>query len=144
MINTFRDVFPHMLRPLLFCWFKLILQGRFSNIFWKTFLLLLKEKLSELYHSILQHIRFYNIYVFITNSIHFYNFRIVIQRYSVKNVLKRPEACNFIKKETLAQVFPCEFCEISKNIFFHRTSLVAASAIFSSISLKVNSTLSHW
>ena len=26
--------------------------------------------------------------------------------------------CNFIKKETLAQVFPCEFCEISINTFF--------------------------
>ena len=26
-------------------------------------------------------------------------------------------ACNLIKKETLAQVFSCEFCEISKNIF---------------------------
>ena len=25
---------------------------------------------------------------------------------------------NFIKKETLAQVFSCEFCEISKNNFF--------------------------
>ena len=24
---------------------------------------------------------------------------------------------NFIKKETLALVFPCEFCEIFKNIF---------------------------
>ena len=34
---------------------------------------------------------------------------------------------NFIKKETLAQVFSCEFCEIS-NTFFHRTPLVAASA----------------
>ena len=29
-----------------------------------------------------------------------------------------PWACNFIKKETLAQVFSCEFCEISKNTFF--------------------------
>ena len=29
-----------------------------------------------------------------------------------------PEACNFIKKETLALVFACEFCEISKNAFF--------------------------
>ena len=29
-----------------------------------------------------------------------------------------PEVCNFIKKETLAQVFSCEFCEISKNTFF--------------------------
>ena len=27
-------------------------------------------------------------------------------------------ACNFIKKETLAQVFSCEFGEISKNAFF--------------------------
>ena len=30
----------------------------------------------------------------------------------------RPEACNFIKKESLAQVFSCGFCEISKNSFF--------------------------
>ena len=37
------------------------------------------------------------------------------------------QACNFIKKETLAQVFSCEFCEISKNTFFYRTPLVAAS-----------------
>ena len=28
----------------------------------------------------------------------------------------RPQVCNFIKKGTLAQVFSCEFCEISKNI----------------------------
>ena len=34
---------------------------------------------------------------------------------------KRP-ACNFIKKETLAQVFSCEFCEISKNAFLQNTS----------------------
>ena len=34
---------------------------------------------------------------------------------------------NFIKKETLAQAFSCEFCEISKNTFFCRIRLVAAS-----------------
>ena len=28
------------------------------------------------------------------------------------------EACNFVKKETLAQVFSCEFCKISKNTLF--------------------------
>ena len=28
------------------------------------------------------------------------------------------EACNFIKKEILAQVLSCEFCKISKNTFF--------------------------
>ena len=37
------------------------------------------------------------------------------------------ETCNFSKKETLAQVFPCEFCEISKKTFSYRTPLVAAS-----------------
>ena len=28
------------------------------------------------------------------------------------------EACNFIKEDTLAQVFSCEFCEIPQNTFF--------------------------
>ena len=37
------------------------------------------------------------------------------------------QACNFIKKETLAQVFSCEFCEIFKNMFFYRTPPVTAS-----------------
>ena len=37
-------------------------------------------------------------------------------------------ACNFIIKESLAQVFSCKFCEISKNTFFYRTQ-VAASKI---------------
>ena len=37
------------------------------------------------------------------------------------------DACNFIKKETLAQVFSFEFCKISKNTFSYRTPPVAAS-----------------
>ena len=37
------------------------------------------------------------------------------------------KACNFIKKkQTPTQLFPCEFCEISKNTYFYRTPLVAA------------------
>ena len=36
-------------------------------------------------------------------------------------------ACNVIIKETLAQAFSCEFCEIFKNTFFYRTPPVAAS-----------------
>ena len=36
-------------------------------------------------------------------------------------------ACNFIKKETLAQVCSCEFCEISKNTFFTEYLRAAAS-----------------
>ena len=42
-------------------------------------------------------------------------------------VLIQARACNFTKKETLAQVFSCEFCEISKNSFSYRTPPVAAS-----------------
>ena len=34
---------------------------------------------------------------------------------------------SLLKKETLAQVFSCKFCEISKNTFFYRLALVAAS-----------------
>ena len=39
----------------------------------------------------------------------------------------RPQTCKFIKIETLAQVFSCEFCEISKNTFL--TEHVWASAL---------------
>ena len=34
------------------------------------------------------------------------------------------ESCNFIKKEALAKVLSCEFCEISKDTFFYRTPLL--------------------
>ena len=34
------------------------------------------------------------------------------------NILIEPNIKIFFEKETLAQVFSCEFCEISKNTFF--------------------------
>ena len=37
------------------------------------------------------------------------------------------EACNFTKKENLAQMFTCEFCEISKNTFSYKTRPAAVS-----------------
>ena len=37
------------------------------------------------------------------------------------------QACNFIKKETLAQVLFCEFCEISQNTFFREHLWTTAS-----------------
>ena len=37
-----------------------------------------------------------------------------------------PQACNFVKKETLAQVFSSGSCGFSKNIFSYRTPPVAA------------------
>ena len=57
----------------------------------------------------------------------------VDQRCSVKKVFleisqnSQENTCVFFNKETLAQVFSCEFCEISKNTFSYRTPLVAAS-----------------
>ena len=46
---------------------------------------------------------------------------------SQKSPVPKPPACNFIKKEILAQVFSCEFCEISKNTFSYRAPPMAAS-----------------
>ena len=37
------------------------------------------------------------------------------------------QACNFIKKKKLAQVFSCEFCEIFKNSFFTELLWVTSS-----------------
>ena len=37
----------------------------------------------------------------------------------------RPKSCNFIKKETLAQMFSYEFCSISRNKLFYRTHIRA-------------------
>ena len=78
-----------------------------------------------------------------------YQTKAVVQIYSVKklfleisqksqeNTLTRDSfltklpasSCNFIKKEALAQVFSCEFCEISRKPFFYRTPLLAASSV---------------
>ena len=41
--------------------------------------------------------------------------------------LLKPEACNFIKKRDSGTGVSCEIREISKNTFFYRTPLVAAS-----------------
>ena len=63
---------------------------------------------------------------------------VIAQRCSVKNVFSEisqnsqensASACNFIKKETLAQVFFYEFWEISKNTFSYRTPPMAASRV---------------
>ena len=56
------------------------------------------------------------------------------RRIFYSQVYRLDQACNFIEKETLAQAFFCEFCDISKNTFSYRTPLVA---VFDSI-LKCN------
>ena len=37
--------------------------------------------------------------------------------------MPEPISFNKVKKVTPAQVFSCEFCEISKNTFLHRTTI---------------------
>ena len=44
-----------------------------------------------------------------------------------KEQLKKELRLRLYRRETLAQVSSCEFCEISKNTFYYRTPLVAAS-----------------
>ena len=39
------------------------------------------------------------------------------RKYPRKTPVPESKACNFIKKETLAQLFSCKFCEIFKNTF---------------------------
>ena len=55
------------------------------------------------------------------------------RRCSLRKGVLRPEACNFIKKETLTKLFSCEFCEISKDIFFTEHLWVTASDPTSSL-----------
>ena len=45
-------------------------------------------------------------------------------------IKKETLACNFIKKESLAQVFFLKFCEILMNTFSYRTPVVAASDFY--------------
>ena len=42
------------------------------------------------------------------------------------------EACSFIKKKTQAQMFSCEFWEISKNTFFTEHLWATASEVYQS------------
>ena len=53
-------------------------------------------------------------------------------------------ACNFIKKENLAQVLSYEFSEISKNTFYYRTNLVAASDSNKTIAFTKNMNKTIW
>ena len=53
------------------------------------------------------------------------------------NIVAGPRACNFVKKETLAQVLFCEFCEISKNNFFTEHLWATASEPISICSVSV-------
>ena len=44
-------------------------------------------------------------------------------------VQESPKGLQRYQKETLAQVFSCEFCEISNNTFLYRTPLPSDSSV---------------
>ena len=46
------------------------------------------------------------------------NFTKFTGKHLCRTLFFKPKACNFIKKETPAQMFSCEFCEIFRNTFF--------------------------
>ena len=50
-----------------------------------------------------------------------------VKEFTGKQLCQSLKACYFIKQEALAQVFFCEFCEISKSNFFTEHILTAAS-----------------
>ena len=59
-----------------------------------------------------------------------------ISQYSQENTCVG--VCNFIKKETLAQLFFCEYCEIFKNCFFYKTPPVTNSGCSPSFAIFVS------
>ena len=48
-------------------------------------------------------------------------------RSSCLDVFCEKGSCNFIKKESLEQVFSCDFCKNFESTFFYRAPPVAAS-----------------
>ena len=45
----------------------------------------------------------------------------IFTRFTGKHLKLQPSGLYFVKKEALAQVFSCEFCQISQSTFLHRT-----------------------
>ena len=54
------------------------------------------------------------------------------------------KVAGLIEKETLAQVFSCEFCQISKNTFSYRTPPMAASDLVADVADSTNSVDSNY
>ena len=54
---------------------------------------------------------------------------------AARSSVSRPQACNYIKREALAKVFSCEFCEIFKNTFFTEHVWATASGMTATLSV---------
>ena len=51
----------------------------------------------------------------------------ILQNLLKSNCARLPPASNLIKKDAVARLLSCEFCEISKYTFYYRTPPMAAS-----------------
>ena len=60
--------------------------------------------------------KFSGLYLYMNTNIK-EDFQICVSVPLIKLQAQLQQACNFIKKETRAQMFSCEFCKISKNTF---------------------------
>ena len=60
---------------------------------------------------------------------------------SLFNKVADLKACNFIKNETLAQVFSCEICEISKKFFFKKKTPPMVASVNLGIHLMIIGTV---
>ena len=104
MNSCSKKTFPHD----LFC--HLISQSQISFTEIKTLSIVAQNKLSNQY----LHLNSQNQPAQIIEAIFQ---KLPPEVFCKKRCSQKVSACNFTKKETLAQVFSCEFCEISKNTF---------------------------
>ena len=88
----------------------------------------------DIFQYILWYIYYISTYLFLLYIARRYNVKLLLQKNTFCKIRKKtpapeslflikfdafmPEACNFIKKETLALVFSCKFWDIFKNPFF--------------------------
>ena len=121
-------LFVHRSKLVCSDWFRLLFTFLFKINFGKPCWVLLQCNWVSRLVSINPDILYLSIYL----SIYIYIY-IYVDRYIIR------EACNFIKKENLAQVFSCEFCEISKNIFFKEHPWTNASTLILKCLLLISS-----
>ena len=115
ILKTFHD--PHKSPPALpiYLYGTLFCKAKVNGCFWKTMFIwiqLTNFPKSNLMKSIIFAHRIGNAYTV-----------------KILTFIRSSHPHNLIKKETLGQVFSCEFCEISKSTFSFRTPPVTASIL---------------
>ena len=66
------------------------------------------------------------LYPFLKSHMNYFKKCLSLNNVNCLHVVYRPQPATLLKKETLADVFSCEYCKISKTTFSGRTTPVAA------------------